>query len=244
MVGVICSGGLSKRLRPLTTILNKHILPIYDEQMICYPIRSLVKAGIKDIMIVSGKEHSGQFIELLGDGSEYGAKIVYGCQIKPGGISEAIMVSKEFVGNSNVCVILGDNIFEEDIAKFKHEFISNGEMGENRAHVVCKSVSDAQNYGVLTDIDGKINIVEKPQTPISDLAVTGIYFYTPDVFDRIADLNYSARGELEVTDLNNSYAKDNKLTYSITTGRWWDCGVNIDHLLTVANEVREMKNAL
>lgn len=217
------------------------MLPAYDRQMICYPIESLVKAGIQDIMIVTGKEHSGQFIDLLGDGSEYGANISYGCQMRPGGIAEALNVAKSFIGDNNVCVMLGDNIFEDDITPFKHEFISSYDIGDTRAHVVCKKVDEPQHYGVLTDSNNSIYIEEKPKNPTSNLAVTGLYFYTVDVFERIKKLTYSERGELEITDLNNSYAQQNKLSYSITTGRWWDCGVSIDHLLDVANEIREMK---
>jgi glucose-1-phosphate thymidylyltransferase len=241
MRGIILAGGTASRLLPLTKNCNKHLLPIYNKQMICYPIKSLVNANITEIMIVSGKEHSGQFIELLGDGSEYGAKIVYGCQMRAGGIAEALMVAKEFVGDKSVCVILGDNIFQESILSHKLDFISSDSLGESHAHVVCAIVDEPQHYGVLSETDEGIEIVEKPKEPKTRLAVTGLYFYSSDVFDMAKLLKYSARGELEVTDLNNAYAKKHKLTYSITNGIWIDCGVSVDHLLECGNTVKEMK---
>ena len=261
MKGVILAGGTGSRLMPLTKIANKHLLPVYDRPMICYPLASLVKAGITDIMIVSGVEHAGQFIEFLGDGSEYGANIIYGCQTKAGGIAEAIMVAKSFVGKDPMCVILGDNIFGEDIKPWANKFkdslyvpVPEGypfdPLPPQQCHLVCKEVpiTEAKNYGVLSDDGagyGNIHIIEKPNyltngvyTKDTALAVTGLYFYTADVFHKIKQLKPSERGELEVSTLNDMYAASGDLKYSVTNGVWHDCGVDLDHLLYTGNEMQ------
>lgn len=255
MKGVILAGGTGSRLMPLTQNVNKHLLPIYDRQMICYPIESLVEAGITDIMIVCGKEHCGDFIELLGDGTSYGVNIVYGVQEKAGGICEAMLVAESFVGDDKCCVILGDNIFEDSIKLWRDSFESECNIPypegypfefppPSKCHVVCKEVNEPQHYGVLYDetFGCDLKIVEKPVNPTSNLAVTGCYFYTADCFNLIKRLERSPRGELEVSDLNQRYANSGDLSYSTTNGKWWDTGISIDHLLDVSNEVREMKN--
>lgn len=245
MKGVVLAGGSGSRLGNLTKALNKHMLPIYDRPMIYYPIQSLVEAGITDIIIVTGGNHASQFVEALGDGSQFGCSLTYAYQTKAGGIADALSLAESFVGDDKVCVILGDNIFKESIKRFKDVFYRS-EHGRyagdftSKCHVVCKVVSDPENYGVLTDTGNSIHITEKPKKPLTNLAVTGIYFYTNDVFDKIKTLTPSNRGELEVTDLNNSYESDGCLEYSITDKEWYDCGVDIDHMLEVANNIKDL----
>lgn len=262
--GVVLAGGMGTRLMPLTKVANKHTLPVYDRPMIYYPIQSLVNAGITDIVLVAGGNHMSQFIDLLGDGSDLGCSLTYLVQAKPGGIAEAIALTQEAVGDSHVVVILGDNIFEEDITPFIHEFLK-APMGRyhgdfiSRCHLVCKEVpaDEAINYGILSHgggihtieelqkENGQVYITEKPTFPLKDMtkmykAVTGLYMYTYDVFGKITKLKPSARGELEVSELNDMYAVQGHLTYSITNGKWFDCGVDIDHMLQVANEIKEL----
>ena len=242
MKGVVLAGGTGSRLYPLTKSINKHCLPVYDRPMIYYPIQSLVAVGITDILLVTGGNHMSQFIDLLGDGSDLGCNINYACQMKPGGIAEALSLAEDHVGTDSVCVILGDNIFNEDIQPWKFMFEwHTGVPCRECCHLVCKPVDEPQNYGVLTDDGMDIEIVEKPENPESDLCVTGLYFYSNDVFEKIKKLTPSHRNELEVTDLNNLYGKANRLFYSITKEEWYDCGVDIDHMLEVANKVKELK---
>ena len=261
--GVVLGGGTASRLLPLTKSLTKHCLPVYDRPMIYYPIQSLVKAGITDIMLVTNPEFMQQYIDLLGSGEDLGCNIVYGCQMKAGGISQALLVAESFVGCDDCCVILGDNIFEDDIKPWVDKFNKTAYFAvpddylfdaprQEHCHVVCKPVpvSEASNYGVLSDDGsgyGQIHIVEKPNYLTNGnydkdtaLAVTGLYLFTKDVFDRIRELKPSARGELEVSDLTDRYAGAGELSYSITDGKWFDCGINVDELLNVANEIREI----
>lgn len=255
MKGVVLGGGHASRLMPLTKSLTKHCLPVYDQPMIYYPIRSLVDAGITEIMLVTNPQFMQQYIDLLGDGSDLGCNIVYGCQMEAGGIPQALMVAKTFVGHDTCCVILGDNIFEDDltpwIKKFRDNIIDHSTcalLSNSQCHVVCKEVSreDAQHYGVLNPVMDVLTIVEKPKDIPEQYetayAVTGLYMYTPDVFDMIGSLHPSQRGELEVSELNTLYGIADRLSYSVITGRWWDCGVDIDHMLEVSNEIRNMRN--
>ena len=234
MKGVILRGGLGTRLKPLTSIQNKHLLPIYDKQMVRYPIDTLVQSDITDIMIVCGKEHAGHFISLLGDGSEFGANITYGVQKHSTGIADALNVVKPYIGDDDMCVILGDNIIQDNISPIIENF--NKQSGDSKCHVVCKPVDikNAKHYGVLSDDGATINIIEKPENPVSNLVVIGMYLYSSDVFDKINKLKPSERGELEVTDLNNLYSIDNSLEYSIINGYWYDCGISIDDMTEIS----------
>ena len=209
MKGVVLAGGLGLRLNPLTKITNKHLLPVYNEPMIYYPIRKLVEAGIRDILLVTGGQNAGDFLRLLGNGEAFGLRqFNYAYQVGEGGIAEALRLAEPFADGSPLCVILGDNIIERSIA-----------------HIVLKEVPDPQRFGVPAFQDGRIvRIEEKPSNPASQYAVIGIYFYDSTVFDRIAKLVPSGRGELEITDLNNSYLEEGLLSYSILDGWWTDAG--------------------
>ena len=220
--GVILAGGLGKRLHPLTKITNKHLLPIYCKPMIYYPIQTLVDAGIKDILIVTGGMHAGEFLRLLGDGTEFGlTHINYTYQEGEGGIAEALKMAEHFAGNDKIVVILGDNIIEKDIKKPVAEF----KKQPCGAKILIKKVEDPNRFGVVELKGGKIiSIEEKPKRPKSDYIVTGIYMYDNKVFDIAKKLKPSKRGELEITDVNNAYLKKGELTYSILDGWWTDAG--------------------
>ena len=224
MKGIICAGGLGTRLYPLTKITNKHLLPIYDRPMIYYPLQKLVDAGIKEIMIVSGPEYAGDFLRLLGSGKDFKTpkgekiKIVYEVQDEPLGIANAIYMAKDFVGKDNCTIFLGDNLFENDFT----ETIQNFTTG---AHVFLKEVHDPARFGVA-EIDGEkvISIIEKPQNPKTNLAVTGCYIYDNRVFSIIETLKPSARGQYEITDVNNAYINLNELKATKIEGIWTDAG--------------------
>ena len=220
--GVILAGGLGKRLNPLTRISNKHLLPVYNKPMIYYPIQTLVDAGIKDILIVTGGNHAGEFLRLLGNGAEFGLKhINYTYQEGEGGIAEALGLARHFADNDRIVVILGDNIIEKSIKKAVREF----EKQPSGARILIKRVEDPERFGVVEFRGDKIvSIAEKPKKPKSDYAVTGIYMYDNKVFDIIKALKPSRRGELEITDVNNAYIRRNELTYSKLDGWWTDAG--------------------
>ncbi len=220
MKGVILAGGMGTRLVPLTLITNKHLLPVYDKPMILYPIETLERSGVTDIMVVCGKEHGGHFMNFLGSGREYGVKLSYALQNDSGGIAAALGLAEDFIGNEKVAVILGDNIFEnnflEDIRKFE---TLNGAM------VFLKSVADPKRFGVAEIKNGKImNVIEKPKEPKSDLAIVGFYLYDSDVFSKIKTLKPSLRNELEITDVQNFYLEEGNLHYGILNGFWSDAG--------------------
>lgn len=232
--GVILAGGLGKRLYPLTKITNKHLLPIYCRPMIYYPLQALVEAGIRDILIVTGGRHAGEFLRLLGNGSEFGLKhINYTYQEGEGGIAEALNLAEHFADKEKIVVILGDNIIEKGIKRSVDEFRSQ----PNGAKILIKKVKDPERFGVV-ELKGKniISIEEKPKKPKSDYIVTGIYMYDNQVFDIIRKLRPSKRGELEITDVNNAYLKRGELTYSILDGWWTDSGT-FDSLLRANNLV-------
>ena len=217
MKGVILAGGNGTRLMPLTKVTNKHLLPVYDKPMIYYPLQTLINAGIKDILIVSGPGYSGHFVNLLGSGKEFGIKLSYEVQDEAGGIAQALSLAEDFADNKPICVILGDNIFENniDLNDFK-----------NGARIYLKKVDNPRIFGVA-EINGKnevINIEEKPDKPKSNLAVTGLYVYDNKVFDVIRTLKPSARRELEITDVNNSYIKQGKMEARLLKGFWGDAG--------------------
>jgi glucose-1-phosphate thymidylyltransferase len=239
MKGVILAGGTASRLYPLTKITNKHLLPVYNKPMIYYPIESLIKAGIKDIMIVSGRGHAGDFLELLGSGQKFGAHFSYAVQEKPGGIAQALDLAKDFVDNDKVVVYLGDNILQDDISDAVNEF-KQVTMG---ARIFVKKVENPEAYGVAIMNGDKIeNIIEKSEKFVSDMAVVGVYMYDNQVWDIIKTLKPSGRGELEITDVNNFYIKQGTMNYSILKGWWGDCGESIDTWLQANNLVAETNN--
>jgi glucose-1-phosphate thymidylyltransferase len=220
--GVILAGGLGSRLRPLTKVTNKHLLPIYDKPMIYYPIETLCKAGIKDIMIVTGGNSAGDFLRLLGNGHEFGLKdIFYTYQEGEGGIADALKLCEHFAEGHRIVVILGDNIVQDDISPYVRKF----EEQDSGARILLKEVDDPERFG-CPELDGSriVRIEEKPSKPASDYAVTGIYMYDRRVFDFCKRLKPSARGELEITDVNNAYIKEGDLYYDVLDGWWTDAG--------------------
>ncbi len=220
MKGILLAGGNGRRLNPLTEITNKHLLPVYDRPMIVYPLQTLVEAGIDEILIVSGKDHAGGFLKLLGSGRDFGCRLWYEIQEEAGGIAQALGLAEKFVDGDNIAVILGDNIFEDSFKKEVAEF--NEQQG---ACVFLKKMKDARRFGVAELKDDKIvNIEEKPQSPKSDLAVTGFYLYDNNVFNIIQNLKPSGRGELEITDVNNYYIKEGLMKANIVEGNWTDAG--------------------
>lgn len=222
MKGVILAGGLGSRLAPCTHVTNKHLLPVYDRPMIYYPIQTLINAGIHDILIVTGGQFAGDFLKLLGNGSEFGLKHVnYTYQEGEGGIADALSLAEYFVGGDKVCVILGDNIIEGNIKAAADAFAAQS----RGAKILLKEVDDPERFGVAEVAGGKVlRIVEKPKQPKSKLAVTGLYFYDAHVFEFIKGLTPSARGELEITDVNNMYIDQGTLTYDMLNGWWTDAG--------------------
>tara|TARA_Y100000588_G_scaffold386872_1_gene483369 strand:+ start:3807 stop:4541 length:735 start_codon:yes stop_codon:yes gene_type:complete len=228
MKGIVLAGGLGSRLDPLTRVTNKHLLPVYNKPMIYYPVEALVNAGIEDILIVTGGRNAGDFLQLLGNGHEFGLKhINYTYQDGEGGIAEALSLAEHFAEGQKICVVLGDNIIEHNIS----EAINNFRQQERGARLLLKEVSDAQRFGVAEIIDGHIvGIEEKPSDPRSNCAVTGIYMYDNTVFKKIHTLSPSHRGELEITDVNNLYIAEGTLQFSILDGWWTDAGT-IESLL-------------
>lgn len=221
MRGVILAGGLGTRLHPLTAVTNKHLLPVYNKPMIYYPINTLKKAGIEDILIVTGGGWAGDFLKLLGNGKNLGVKLTYAYQEGEGGIADALKLAEDFTKHEPFVVILGDNIIEEDITPYVDSFEKQG-CG---AKLLLKEVPDPQRFGVAYVKDGLINeIIEKPECPTSNLAVTGIYFYDYKCFWYIDNLKPSDRGELEITDVNNMYIKAGHLRYDVLDGWWTDAG--------------------
>lgn len=221
--GVILCGGLGKRLEPLTRITNKHLLPVYNKPMVYYPLETLIEAGIKDIMIVTGGNNAGDFLRLIGNGSEFGLHhINYTYQRGEGGIAEALRLTEHFVDGSKVVVILGDNIIGGSIKKYVERF----RRQDSGARVLVKKVSDPERFGVAEINDGQIlSIEEKPRKPKSNFVITGIYMYDAKVFEIIKTLKPSSRGELEITDVNNAYLREKALYYDILDSWWTDCGL-------------------
>ncbi|HVN25682.1 MAG TPA: sugar phosphate nucleotidyltransferase [Syntrophorhabdales bacterium] len=222
MKGVILAGGLGTRLFPLTKITNKHLLPIYDKPMIYYPIQTLINAGITDIMIVTGGNNAGDFLRLLGNGSEFGLKhINYTYQEGEGGIAAALSLAEYFAEDEPVCVVLGDNLIEKNIARAVKAFEKQGKG----AKIILKEVPDPERFGVAEIKNGKlVTIEEKPKHPKSSLAVIGIYLFDAEVFRIVKTLKPSDRGELEITDVNNAYIKKKTMTWEMLEGWWTDAG--------------------
>lgn len=234
MKGVILAGGLGSRLLPLTKVTNKHLLPVFDRPMIYYPIECLVKAGIEDIMIVTGGSSAGDFLRLLENGADFGLKrINYAYQRGEGGIAAALRLAADFAAGDKLCVMLGDNLIERNIIAAVHKFREQ----PRGAKILLKEVDDPERFGVAT-IEGArvVKIVEKPKIPETGFAVTGIYMYDADVFDIIERLKPSGRGELEITDVNNAYIERGTLTYEVLEGWWTDAGT-FDSLLRANNLV-------
>ncbi|MBQ42534.1 MAG: spore coat protein [Gemmatimonadetes bacterium] len=229
MKGVVLAGGLGQRLQPLTRITNKHLLPVYDKPLIYYPIQMLVDAGITDIMLVTGGNYAGDFLRLIGNGEDFGlSRINYAYQKGNGGIAEALGLTREFVGDDKLVVVLGDNILENGIATGVEAFSQQQEG----SRIFLKAVDHPWEYGIA-EVDGSRvkGIVEKPQNPTSDLAVIGVYMFPPEVFDIVNGLTPSARGELEITDVNNAYIERGQMEFEMVDGWWLDAGENYEALL-------------
>ena len=221
MKGIILAGGTGSRLFPLTKVTNKHLLPVGREPMIFHPVRKLTEAGVSEILIVTGVEHMGDVVNLLGSGKAFGCRFTYKVQDEAGGIAQALGLAENFAGRDPCCVILGDNIFQESIAPYVKAF---GDQGKG-ARLLLKQVHDPQRYGVAeTDGVRVTRIVEKPKEPKSDLAVVGVYFYDAEVFSVIRTLKPSSRGELEITDVNNHYLRAGALQFDTLQGWWTDAG--------------------
>ena len=236
MKGIVLAGGLGSRLRPLTAITNKHLLPVYDKPMIYYPIQTLVNAGIKDIMIVTGGNSAGDFLRLLKNGKDFGLQhLNYTYQEGDGGIADALSLAEHFAAGEPICVVLGDNIIEKNICKAVRAYRHQG----GGAKILLKKVPDPQRFGV-PELAGRrvVQIEEKPAQPKSDYAVVGIYMYDAEVFQIINRLEPSARGELEITDVNNAYIERDEMTWDELDGWWTDAGT-FESLLRASNMVAE-----
>ena len=236
MKGVVLAGGLGTRLRPLTSVTNKHLLPVYNQPMIYYPIQCLVNAGITDIMVVTGGSSAGDFLRLLGNGKAFGLKhLNYAYQEGEGGIADALSLVEHFAAEEPVCVVLGDNIIEGNILSAVNAYRAQG----RGAKIILKKVPDPQRFGVpRLDGNNVVSIDEKPSVPQSDYAVIGIYMYDGEVYDIIRQLIPSGRGELEITDVNNAYIARNQMTWEELDGWWTDAGT-FESLLHASKLVAE-----
>ena len=222
MKGIVLAGGTGSRLHPLTRVTNKHLLPVYNQPMIFYPLQTLVNAGVRDIMLVTGGQDAGDFLRLLSNGKDFGLDhLHYSYQEGEGGIADALRLCRHFAGDDKMCVMLGDNIIEKSIC----EAVALYEKQEKGAHLLLKEVDDPGRFGCPEIADGQIlTIEEKPKEPKSPYAITGIYFFDSTVFEKIDRLKPSWRGELEITDVNNMYLEEETLTHSILDGWWTDAG--------------------
>ncbi|HIG94195.1 MAG: Glucose-1-phosphate thymidylyltransferase [archaeon GW2011_AR13] len=235
MKGVILAGGTGSRLFPLTKVTNKHLLPIYNKPMIYYPLQTLISANIKEVLIISGPEHAGHFLNLLGSGKEFGVKFTYEIQEKAGGIAQALSLAEDFSNNGPITVILGDNIYEDNFSEEIKSFEKGG-------MIFLKEVQDPERFGVA-ELNGKnvIKIEEKPKIPKSNYCVTGLYVYDNEVFSVIKTLKPSKRGELEITDVNNYYIDKNAMKAEFVKGFWSDAGT-FESLIKASNLIREKIN--
>lgn len=233
MKGIILAGGSGTRLRPLTKVTSKQLLPIYNKPMIYFPIETLRTAGITDILIIVAPDHAGDFLKLLGSGSEFGCKFTYEIQDDPAGLAQAFIIGANFIGNDNVTLILGDNIYEDDFSEDIKNFSKGG-------RVFAKEVKDPERFGVVEFDENKkaVSIVEKPKEPKSNYAVTGLYIYDNSVVEKAKNLQPSARGELEITDLNNLFLKEGTLDVAFVAGKWLDTGT-FESLYEAINFVRD-----
>ncbi len=232
MKGIVLAGGSGTRLMPLTKITNKHLLPVGREPMIFHPVKKLVAAGIRDILVVTGCEHMGDVVGVLGSGRDFECEFTYRVQDAAGGIAQALGLARDFARGDKIAVLLGDNIFQDELGSSVERFARQG----RGARILLKQVPDPQRYGVVElRGDRVVRIVEKPREPPSDFAVTGIYFYDDRVFDVVASLKPSSRGELEITDVNNAYIERGQLAYDVLSGYWTDAGTH--ESLRLANEL-------
>jgi len=239
MKGIVLAGGLGSRLSPLTRVTNKHLLPVFDEPMVHYPIRTLIGGGITEILIVTGGNSAGDFLKLLRNGKEFGLKrLHYAYQEGEGGIAAALSLAEHFADGEPVCVVLGDNILEESISPFVKKFRHQG----SGAKILLSEVPDPQRFGVPVFDDARVvRIEEKPSEPKSQFAVIGVYMYDNRVFDIIKTLQPSGRGELEITDVNNAYIEAGDLSWDVIEGWWTDAGT-FDSLLKASNLVAELRD--
>ena len=235
MKGIVLAGGFGRRLEPLTRVTNKHLLPVYDRPMVYYAVEQLVGAGIEEIMIITGGNHAGEFLRLLGNGAAFGLKhLDYAYQEQAGGIAQALGLAEHFAAGGPVAVILGDNIFERSLAPI----VDNFRKKPRGARIALATVDNPSSYGVAVMENGKlVRIVEKPAEPPSRFAVTGFYLYDARVFDFVKQLKPSKRSELEITDVNNRYLQLGELSHDQVEGYWADCGESIDMLLRASNLV-------
>lgn len=223
MKGVLLAGGTGARLRPLTNVTNKHLLPVYKQPMIFYPLQTLINAGIKDILIVTGGEHIGDFSRLLGSGKEWGAHFSYEIQEGNGGTGAALLLAESFIKDEPFMVILGDNVVVENVGSFVEDFKKN--KSQFKAKILVAKVKDPQKYGVVTFKEKRIvSIVEKPKNPKSNYVNTGLWMFQPEVFKLLKNLKKSPRGEYEVTDVLAHYVSQGNLSYSILKSAWTDAG--------------------
>src|SRR5215510_6368709 len=240
MKGIVLAGGLGTRLAPMTRVTNKHLLPVFDQPMVYYPIRTLVEAGITDILIVTGGNSAGDFLKLLRNGAEFGLRrLHYAYQEGEGGIAAALGLAEHFADGGPVCVVLGDNILEKSIANFVRKFRHQG----SGAKILLSEVPDPQRFGVPVFEDGRVVCIEeKPTDPRSNYAVIGVYMYDNRVFDIIKTLKPSGRGELEITDVNNAYIEAGDLSWDVIEGWWTDAGT-FDSLLKASNLIADLRGA-
>lgn len=233
MKGIILSGGSATRLRPLTKVTSKQLLPVYNKPMIFYPLQTLIRAGIKEILIIIAPGNAGDYLKLLGSGKEFGCKFSYEIQDKPEGLAQAFLIGENFIGDDDVTMILGDNIYEDDFSKE----ISNFSQG---AMVFAKKVKDPERFGVVEFNAAKkaLSIEEKPKKPKSNYAITGLYVYDNSVVKKAKSLKPSTRGELEITDINNMYLKEGSLQVRFVPGAWFDAGT-FESLFEAASYMRQ-----
>lgn len=235
MKGIILAGGSGTRLRPITKVTSKQLLPIYNKPMIYWPLETLIKAGIKDILIIVAPENAGDFLKLLGSGKEFGVKFTYEIQDKPEGIAQAFLIGENFIGDDSVTLILGDNLFEDDFSEAVKSF-------KNGARIFAKEIPDPERFGVIEFNENMqaVSIEEKPKKPKSKFAVTGFYIYDNSVIKKTKNLHSSARGELEITDLNTQFLKEKQLDVHVVKGRWFDTGT-FESLFEATKMAREME---
>jgi len=237
MKGILICGGMGSRLRPLTEITNKSLLPVYDKPLVLYPLQILLDAGIQDIAVITGPEHMDQMTNFLGSGERFGCTFHFKVQDKPGGIAQALGLAEEFAAGDNVCAVLGDNVFFDDLAPVIRGFTEGG-------HVFVKDVHDPERFGVAEmQGDRVVSIEEKPAKPKSSLAVTGCYLYDKTCFDKIRGIKPSERGEIEITDLSAAYLKEGNLTATVLRDQWVDAGT-FESLFRAAELVRQRKSVL
>lgn len=233
MKGIIAAGGHATRLRPVTLVTNKHLLPVYNKPMIYYPIETLKAMGITEVLIVSGRDHAGHFLNLLGSGKQFGMRFTYEIQEAAGGIAQVLALAEDFAAGEAVTLILGDNIFEDK--KLVHDAALDFAKEQKGSRIFLKEVADPERFGV-PEIKGDtiLSIIEKPKEPKSSYAVTGLYIYDKHVFDYAREQKPSARGELEITDVNNAYIARGEMKYQVLEGAWTDAGT-FDSLLHASN---------